>query len=540
MSPGASDHRAGEARAPSGDGEGRAARVDSTPPARDRGPLAAAPRARRRTVASRLLGSYVLVLVAFAITVGWSFEAQRAGVRDAELLRGGYVPLLLRIGEGLAEQNVFNAQLNHITEARSPGDVREWIETARRTRPLTFSLVREAAERLLAEGDPAVQRFQQDVVREVAAIEKLLENDPERFSQLFQALSVGDRDGAERARNDLVKREAEAAQRLRAMRARVEERMENLTTTARRREARSIQLLVGLGLVTLLVGVVTSLYARRVLAPLTAVTDRAKAVARGDLTPREVVATNDEIGELATTFEGMVAAIQRARSELVQAERLATIGKMAAHVTHEIRNPLSSIGLNVELLEEEVAGSGEKESAQLVAAIKAEVDRLSRIAEQYLSVARRPRPRLERERVDDLVRELTAFVRPELQRAGVSLAIEADDDLSEVELDESQLRQALLNLIRNAREAMPKGGELAISVRRAAPGVEICIDDTGTGIPEDVRASIFDPFFTTKQRGTGLGLAITREIVEAHGGSIACEARDGQGTRFRIVLPAAA
>ena len=150
----------------------------------------------------------------------------------------------------------------------------------------------------------------------------------------------------------------------------------------------------------------TSLYARRVLAPLTAVTARANAVARGDLTPHQVVDTNDEIGELATTFEGMVAAIQRARAELVQAERLATIGKMAAHVTHEIRNPLSSIGLNVELLEEEVALRGDKEPIALVSAIKSEVDRLSRIAEQYLSVARRPRPHLERERVDDLVREL--------------------------------------------------------------------------------------------------------------------------------------
>jgi signal transduction histidine kinase len=277
-----------------------------------------------------------------------------------------------------------------------------------------------------------------------------------------------------------------------------------------------------------------------VLAPLTAVTDRAKAVARGDLTPRTVVATHDEIGELATTFEGMVAAIQRARSELVQAERLATIGKMAAHITHEIRNPLSSIGLNIELLEEEVAArAGDRESAQLVAAIKAEVERLSRIAEQYLSVARRPRPRLERERVEDLVGELLAFVRPELDRAGVMSRLDADPALPEVDLDESQLRQALLNLIRNAREAMPKGGELAISVNRAEGGVEIRIDDTGTGVPDEVRATIFDPFFTTKQRGTGLGLAVTREIIEAHGGAITCEPREHKGTRFRILLPAA-
>ena len=472
--------------------------------------------------------------------MGWSLRAVRAAARDAELLRAGYVPLVLRVGEALAEQNVFNAQLNHITAAKNSSDIREWIETARRTRPLTFSLVREAAERGLDdETEPSVRRFREEIAREAASIEQSLDREPERFSQLFQALSVGDREGAEKVRGDLVKREAEGAQRLRAIRTRVEDTMANLTTDARRREAQSIQLLIALGALSLLVGAVSSIYARRVLAPLTVVTDRAEAVARGDLTPRTVVATNDEIGELATTFEGMVAAIQRARSELVQAERLATIGKMAAHVTHEIRNPLSSIGLNIELLEDEVAGGSDKaEAIQLVAAIKAEVERLSRIAEQYLSVARRPRPQLERESVEDLVRELCAFVKPELDRAAVTLRVAEDADLPEVDLDESQLRQALLNLIRNAREAMAKGGALVVAVRNAeGGGVEIHVDDDGPGIPDDVRASIFDPFFTTKQRGTGLGLAVTREIIEAHRGTIGCEPRAPHGTRFRIALP---
>ena len=493
---------------------------------------------RRRTVIGRLLGSYVLVFLAFVVTVGWSYQALRAGTRDAEVLRAGYTPMLIRIDSALAEQNVFNAQLNHITAAKNPSDVREWLEAARRGRPLTFSLLREAAERPLPiDTDPEVQRFRDEIGREAASIEKSLEDDPERFGALFQALAVGDADAAERVRSDLVRRWTKGAERLRTMRARVDEAMEALTAAARRREKQSIQLLAGFGLLTLLVGVVTWIYARRVLAPLTAVTERANAVARGDLTPHAAVDTNDEIGELAITFEGMVGAIQRARSELVQAERLATIGKMAAHVTHEIRNPLSAIGLNVELLEEEVALSGEKESVQLVAAIKGEVDRLSRIAEQYLSVARRPRPNLERERVDDLVRELVAFVRPELERAGVACTVVAGDDLPEVELDESQLRQALLNLIRNAREAMTEGGKLGIEVVMVERAIEIRIDDEGSGVPEEVRANIFDPFFTTKQRGTGLGLAVTREIIEAHRGTITCEPRAEGGTRFRISLP---
>jgi len=497
------------------------------------------PAKRRRTVAARLLASFVVVLAAFAVTVGWSVLALRAAVHDAEVLRAGYVPLLVRIGEALAEQNVVSAQLNHITSAKNRGDVREWLAAERRARPLAFATLRETAMSGLAGAtDPAVRAFGDEAAHEIAAIDKALSADPERFQRLFSALDAGENEAAERARSEIVKREAEAAQRLRALKSKIEDRMAQLTAAAKARERQSMRYLVGLGALTLLVGLAMFLYARRVLAPLTTVTQRVRAVGQGDLTPREVVATNDEIGELATSFESMVAAIQRARSELVQAERLATIGKMAAHITHEIRNPLSSIGLNVELLEEEIAGR-DKESTALVAAIKAEVDRLSRIAEQYLSVARRPRPAFVRERLDDLVRELLAFVEPELRRANVHADIETDA-VPEVDLDDSQLRQALINLVRNAREAMPSGGELRVRVRSIEPAAaEIVIEDTGVGIPEDVIGSVFDPFFTTKARGTGLGLAVTREIVEAHGGHISCERRAEGGTRFRIWLPRA-
>jgi len=495
------------------------------------------PLGRTRTVAGRLFGSYVLVILAFAITTGWSFRALRAGARDAELLRAGYVPLLLRIGEALAEQNIFNAQLNHITAAKNSADVRDWMETERRTRPFTFSQVRQAAERGLGgDADPAVLRFRDDIAREVAAVEKLLDTEPERFSRLYQALALGDREAAERARDAVVKREAEGAQHLRTMKARVEEAMENLTAAARRRQERSVQLLVGLGLLTLLVGIMTSLYARRVLAPLSAVTARAKAVARGDLTPHEVVATNDEIGELATTFEGMVAAIQRARSELVQAERLATIGKMAAHVTHEIRNPLSSIALNVELLEDDLALASE-ESRELLRAIRREVERLTELSGQYLSFARRGPQRLEVEDLREVVGEAAEFMRRELEQQGVSLEVLNADRPVPATVDEAQIKQALYNLMRNAREAMPSGGKVTVSVNAAAGGgSDVIVEDEGVGLDEATRARLFEPFFTTKSNGTGLGLAITRQIIEAHGGSIACEPKAPRGTRIWIHL----
>ena len=263
-------------------------------------------------------------------------------------------------------------------------------------------------------------------------------------------------------------------------------------------------------------------------------------MARGDLTPHPVVASPDEIGELATTFEGMVAAIARANEQLLSSERLATIGKMAAHVTHEVRNPLSSIALNVELLEEELDGRDDaKEAVTLLKAIKAEVERLTALTEQYLSVARRRPLRLEEEQIGEVVNEACVFMSGDLRRHGVELSVDVEHDLPSVRVDEAQLKQSLFNLLRNAREAMPTGGLIEIRVARASGGgVDLIVEDRGSGMDEATRAHLFEPFFTTKGHGTGLGLAITRQIVEDHGGTIACEGRPGGGTRFWIHLPA--
>lgn len=496
---------------------------------------------KRRTVAGRILASYLVVVIAFGTAVGFSVVSARRAARDAELLRSGYVPLKLSIGSALETQNLVSAQLNHITEAKNPTDARGWIETGRRVRPLTFSDMRAAVGKGLSSSEDAeVRAFGEELLREGDEIEKYLGADGERFARLFEAIIAADADRAERLRSELVSYEVEGARRLRELLRRVEREMDSLASAARARERQAIEMLLLLTAIALIVGVVVSLYARRVLAPLGAVTARAKAVASGDLTPREVVASRDEIGELATTFENMVAAIARANTELLQAERLATIGKMAAKVTHEIRNPLSSIGLNIELLEEELAQGGHAdESHQLLRAIKKEVERLSELSDQYLRVARRPAFRLEPDSLGDFLKDVVDFVRPELSRAKVDCRVELQEPLPTVAFDEGQMRQAILNLMRNAREAMqPEGGELALRLEPApGGGVHLMIDDTGSGLSEEAREKIFEPFFTTKPGGTGLGLMVTRQIVEAHGGTIACEAREGGGTRFWIHLP---
>ena len=492
---------------------------------------------RPRTVARRILQSYVILIVVFVGVAGWAVFALRAAAQEAELIRSGYLPLGMAIEDAVASQDNWNAQLNHITTATNPADIEKWFELAMRAgRPRVFDDVSKALDLAFARSeDPSVRQTGDQLLQQSREIESNLEQDREQLAELFAALDHGNGRRAEELRDGLVRRGNAAMKEFRLLRERVQANVDTLLRDAQARERLAIQLLVGLASLTALVAIVMALYAQRVLRPLSEVTERAQAVAGGDLTPREAVSSNDEIGELARTFESMVAAIAQANAELVRSERLAAVGTMAARVTHEIRNPLSSMALNLELLEEE---PGQSEEAQtLVRAIKGEVDRLSALSDQYLSLARQQPLRPDEEDPANLIDEVGALARPELERHGARLRIELSSGLPKVHLDEGQIKQVLLNLIRNAREAMPEGGEVRLAVAPLADGIEIRVEDEGDGIPAEVGKSLFEPFFTTKPRGTGLGLAITRQIVESHGGHIRCEAREVRGTRFLVWLP---
>lgn len=497
------------------------------------------PARKRRPVAARVFASFVVVVVAFAAAAAFCVFAQRQAVSEANLMRSGYLPLALAVRDVVAKQDTWNTQLNHSTSAANPADIRAWFLYALKIgRPLAFSAVRGAISRaFLEQGSAESRRIASELLRDVDETERFVRSDGERLDRLFEALERRDIAQAERLRDELVNRGSQESQRLLQLEKRVEQNVDRLVAQARARERVATWLLVSLTLATLAIGAGMAVYARRLLLPLGLVTERAKAVAAGDLKPRPAVVSNDEIGELATTFEGMVSAIARANEQLLASERLATIGKMAAHVTHEIRNPLSSIALNLELLEDEVPASAD-EAHNLLRAIKAEVERLSGLSEQYLSVARQRPQQKQPENLGEIIEEACEFARRELQQAGIELEIAIGSHADDVKLavDEAQIRQALLNLLRNAREAMPGGGRVVVKLERADEGLDLIVDDEGVGMPATTRERLFEPFFTTKQHGTGLGLAISRQIAEAHGGGIRVEAREPRGTRIVMHL----
>lgn len=241
-----------------------------------------------------------------------------------------------------------------------------------------------------------------------------------------------------------------------------------------------------------------------------------------------------------------VTAREDARSKLVHSERLAAIGRLAAQITHEIRNPLSSIGLNIELLGDDVPllpEDRQQEVQSILDAVLMEVRRLAEITEGYLRFARLPTATKQEHDVSDLAADLVAFVQEEASTRGVNLELHVlergDALLPAVVVDKDRLRQALLNLVRNAIEAAGDGGTVRLSVRPSQPdpGVDVVVEDNGDGVPAADRERIFSPFFTTKKDGTGLGLVVAREIAREHGGDVVVDDSDLGGAAFVVHLP---
>jgi len=247
----------------------------------------------------------------------------------------------------------------------------------------------------------------------------------------------------------------------------------------------------------------------------------------------------ERIGALVTLRD--LDSLESIDTQLKVSERLAALGNITAGVAHEVKNPLNSMRLWLENLKESLSFDGDNSSArQAVQVLDKEIDRLDQVVKRFLDFTRPMDVRLEATQLADLLKEVLEIAKPQLEKSNIQLAQLLPIDVPEVYVDRALLKQAVLNLVLNAAEAMPNGGQLRLVLSRRGEMAEITVGDSGKGIPPENQQKIFQLFFTTRPGGSGIGLASTFRIVQLHNGSINFTSEVGRGTTFRIELPLAA
>ena len=311
------------------------------------------------------------------------------------------------------------------------------------------------------------------------------------------------------------------------------------------RETRLMLLLIGS--VGLLIGVLGALLlAKRITGPLKKLVEATVKISKGHFSQRINITSQDEIGNLARSFNKMSRQLLQARKKeetanqkLIQAEKLASIGRISAGIAHEIRNPLTSVKLNIQkLMQSDNLNEVEKEHLNIS---QEGIKYMEKSIKDLLDFTRASELELARFSIEQILEESVKTLADSLALKKVTLKKNFQDELPQVLVDGDKLRQVFLNILRNAYEAVDEGGEITISLsllkERSRKIIKVVMSDNGCGIPDKERDVIFELFYTTKTTGIGLGLAIARKIVEQHNGSIQLSENAKKGTSFEILIP---
>ena len=288
-------------------------------------------------------------------------------------------------------------------------------------------------------------------------------------------------------------------------------------------------------LIVALMVLISHWIARSVTAPILRLVEFTKSIAAGERNEKATVGSGDEISVLAAAFNEMVEQLRHSEEKLLQSEKLALAGVLAASVAHEVRNPISAIKMQAQLLRSKFKMRSDEQ--ELMVAILREIDRVEWVVRGMLDLASPPVLQLAQASATDIVDEVLNLLGPQLRHRKIALKKAYDPSVPAIIVDRNRLKLAFINLIINASEAMTNGGLLELSVQKEDSWVAIEIQDDGAGIDPSIRDRLFSPFVTTKREGVGLGLVNTRNIVEQHRGTIELWPRDGRGTRAVIRLP---
>lgn len=246
-----------------------------------------------------------------------------------------------------------------------------------------------------------------------------------------------------------------------------------------------------------------------------------------------------KVAERTTELQRSNEELKKTQAVLIRAEKIAAIGQIAAGVAHEIKTPLSILSLNIQMMMKDLAETAGPEvtGSESATQINYEVNRISKILDEFVKFARFPEPRFILNDVNTVIREVAELYSQKAEDAGVRIVLSLRDDIPVFKFDARQFKAVLINLTQNALSAIQNGGTLELNSTIKKGKVQVNVSDTGTGIEEIHLNQIFDPFFSTKEEGLGLGLAIAQRIVESHGGKISCRSRPGEGTMFSVQFP---
>lgn len=284
------------------------------------------------------------------------------------------------------------------------------------------------------------------------------------------------------------------------------------------------------------------LIVRTISRPLRQITIASVQVASGEYGTQVDLRSNDEIGLLSNSFNEMsrkmaadIEQLKALNEQLIRTEKLAAVGTLAAGVAHEVNNPLASISSLIQILQTRTEDDETKEMLRL---IQTQISRITNVTKDMMEFARTRQPARTPLDINKTIEQSIRLASFDKAFQKLNLKTEFDNNTPNINADAHQLQQVFLNLLLNARDAMPEGGELSIKTNYSNNEIAIEIADTGIGISPEHRAHIFDPFFTTKPtgKGTGLGLAVCYGIITAHGGRIEVNPNNGRGTVFKIVL----
>jgi len=472
-----------------------------------------------------ILGFLVVAIPSVAVMGGISFYALR------DLANVNYQ--LQEISRSLEAVRALEAEFG-----RAVIPLSELLVSGKNDKTQTFSVMLNRVEvRLRTCANAACHGASRQPSEMARSLFPYLEGIRERANAMMKAAALG----TVRAQGPLLREindlSHQAHQQLERMSSTLVARVESLQQKSEAVDYRMRRLMIASMLLIVAIAVFTACFiSRRLLKPVRELLKGTGHVAKGDLAYRLPVGESDEFGELAQSFNAMAAEIQghrehlekavqaktaelkQAQESLLQSEKLASIGLLAAGVAHELNNPLTSILMNVNLLMEEA--ENDPRLYDELKHVSEDTIRCKRIIDDLRDFSRRHELEIQLCDLNEVVRRALGLIAHELKLHGAKLSEDLDPGMPWVPCDPGRMQQALMNVFVNALQAMPQGGNLTVRTGIRDSVAEIVVRDTGCGISSEVKGKIFDPFFTTKPDGTGLGLSIVYRIMEEHRGSV--------------------